>query len=68
MSLAEDLMKMKGNVINNNLSLDNVYRLEEKCFKIGDWGCSAVQRRLLVAGEKTVFKDEPTLKREISDN
>jgi hypothetical protein len=48
---------MRGSLINNNISLDNLYRLEEKCIKIGDWGYSAMCRRLFVVGKQIALKD-----------
>jgi len=52
---------MKGTLINNRISLDNLYRLEEKMIQVGDWGCAAINRRLMVAGKEVVFRDEPLL-------
>ena len=52
---------MEGNLINNKISLDNLYRLQEKDIKIGDWGCAAVSRTIMVAGQMVNFKDQPIL-------
>lgn len=52
---------MKGTLINNRMSLDNLYRLEEKMIQVGDWGSAAINRRLMVAGKEVVFRDEPLL-------
>ncbi len=60
-AVASDLSKMKGTLINNRMSLDNLYRLEEKMIQVGDWGSAAINRRLMVAGKEVVFRDEPLL-------
>jgi hypothetical protein len=60
-AVAQDLTKMKGTLINNKISLDNLYRLEEKMIQIGDWGSVAINRKLIVADKEVVFRDEPTL-------
>lgn len=59
---------MNGKIINNKISLDNLYRLEEKSIKIGDWGSSAVCRTIKVNGSDIIFRDVPVLKYEENEN
>ena len=44
-------MKIKDHIITNNINLDNVYLMEEKDIRIGEWGFSAVKRVLDIGGE-----------------
>ena len=43
---------------NNMVTLDNVYKLEEKEFVVSDWGCSAVQENIRVR-DKVFTKHYP---------
>lgn len=54
-------MAMKGTLINNRISLDNLYRMGEKQIKIGDWSNAAMNSKIVVAGKSISFRDEPVL-------
>ena len=60
-SLTQQLVKIKDKIITNNLNLDNIYLMEEKDIRIGEWGCSAIKRVLDIGGKHVELTDDPVL-------
>lgn len=60
-AVAKDLITMKGTLINNKISLQNLYRMGEKQIKIGDWSNAAINSKIVVAGKSVCFREEPVL-------
>ena len=43
-----NILKGKGVVANNMMTLDNLYKMAQKDFVVGEWGCSAIKEVLKV--------------------
>lgn len=56
LALAKTVVRMKGNISNNQVNLKNIVKVKEKQFLLSDWGCAALRDSLTIQG-KTFNKD-----------
>lgn len=48
--IVEIMMGIRGSAICNKITLDNLYKLEERDIRVGDWDTAAICRRINVNG------------------